>query len=1212
MRGRTKIIGENTVKLGIFLVLTMAGLAGIISLGASPVSAECCYGTNFCIDPTLQGIGREECEGLGAIFEPTLECAQITSCTEQGCCCGVGYSEYSRMFECSAEFIPTTNTNCAAVCIGQSFSIVSGTVSYNDGVNAPATIYLLYYPAAGQEESFGPVVATQGQYSAEVYSDEAYKVTASIPNRPECNYVFDSIQVAQTPVTHNIVLPCESTVQTQCVSVWTWDWLDPDNACGYRENITDINNCNPPTSPPPANYVPCISDPSFSCNPDGVIQQGEVCDPVGPVFQQGLTLCSDLIAGSSGNLGCSPVCRLTTEQCDVCPVTVTGCTELSMCANCQNICLGASICLGGCSETDIPELEVSTVFEEKAIQLDWTFDDCFSDLVGYELGRCKADSTGTACIGYGPGAYNIIANLPKESQAYYDGNLPPDAQGAYCYNLTALLFNQQTGTYQRTSGLTCGFIVEDECLGEEPNIDFCSSISTIGTCDEDGQYSVEDDCGSGQCIGPMSDGTVLCQDVSVCELCNGPFAQYGLMFPPLDAWHIDDFVDCRDTLDGSLSGVNICYVDEYSITHSSIGQYKACSEVRTCYDYKTQNSCEDDPCGEGYLDCSWNPIGVQQNGDDLGLGVCVPVEVSDQECSRCETDSILGSCPEELCMLYGDAGKCYYNAVAKDATPVGREFETDKNNCMNIEDVSCETYETVAQCIGLNPSQAFSVDITYNQANPEIMYGTNNINAESNDTLGLGRCFWSTQKNECFKDSDNSRTIQSEAHYSDCENDDMRCLTDMEYPTTEILYDENGYYSVPEMILLQINKTDNKYNDAELTTYFDIFDFEAMPVNYQRPQTLFEDLDFERPAGPYALVYFSKDPAQNYEPVNQFIFNLISDLSGVRVVISNTSFYDEGADVFLTNLSVSVSHSLPLTCSTKLFWEDESYIVFDGDETKHGSALSFNYNGLFDGSYQLNVSCWDEHLQEFFKSIRFSLEADTTIRDVFPRGKTYNRGTVKLEMNTTEEGECYYLLNPIGYEPPIPPTGNFPESPEWKRFDETGGEAHSVDIPSQDTGLYFAFTGCMFEDYFFYGNYGDLAYWATDAEDPIVIVNDVATGGEYNSSVPTESVTLEFECIDYLDALFYNGNSWAFGCDDLSLCSYRGSGSCTPEKQTGSGPWQKTFTLQPGSGATYVVINMNDTGGNMMEDEMFLNLRNLTFLPPNVTICDPEKGIPCG
>jgi hypothetical protein len=63
-----------------------------------------------------------------------------------------------------------------------------------------------------------------------------------------------------------------------------------------------------------------------------------------------------------------------------------------------------------------------------------------------------------------------------------------------------------------------------------------------------------------------------------------------------------------------------CYLDDYSRNKAVIGEYKSCSEISTCYDYKTSQSCEDNPCSILKIDmdeCKWNSFSVE---DELGDG----------------------------------------------------------------------------------------------------------------------------------------------------------------------------------------------------------------------------------------------------------------------------------------------------------------------------------------------------------------------------------------------------------------------------------------------------------------------------------------------------------------------------------------------------------------------------------------------------------------
>src|SRR5438477_787688 len=56
------------------------------------------------------------------------------------------------------------------------------------------------------------------------------------------------------------------------------------------------------------------------CNPNGVVEKGEGCDPVGPVFRSGQTCESQGFTG--GTLACTSTCQVDESGCFSAPCAV--------------------------------------------------------------------------------------------------------------------------------------------------------------------------------------------------------------------------------------------------------------------------------------------------------------------------------------------------------------------------------------------------------------------------------------------------------------------------------------------------------------------------------------------------------------------------------------------------------------------------------------------------------------------------------------------------------------------------------------------------------------------------------------------------------------------------------------------------------------------------------------------------------------------------
>ena len=112
------------------------------------------------------------------------------------------------------------------------------------------------------------------------------------------------------------------------------------------------------------------------------------------------------------------------------------------------------------------------------------------------------------------------------------------------------------------------------------------------------------------------------------------------------------------------------------------------SNVNSCYDFKSKTACE--TFGPYLTDdigtCKWNEHPVLK---DLGYGVCAPLEYKKQNCTKCnEKTTGIDACSYEQCQLYG---ACYYTERGK------RNFQ-----CLKKEDVRCEDFKTIEDCINSN------------------------------------------------------------------------------------------------------------------------------------------------------------------------------------------------------------------------------------------------------------------------------------------------------------------------------------------------------------------------------------------------------------------------------------------------------------------------------------------------------------------------------
>ncbi|HYD03199.1 MAG TPA: hypothetical protein VEC16_02770 [Alphaproteobacteria bacterium] len=326
-------------------------------------------------------------------------------------------------------------------------------------------------------------------------------------------------------------------------------------------------------------------------------------------------------------------------------------------------------------------------------------------------------------------------------------------------------------------------------------------------------------CQSGQsCWFSQVTDTASCMDQEVCGKCEGVFGIYSYMGynvpteKPIAGSTTNKFqIFCPSNFrpapnpDNTGKSANAyifgCYLD-YSRT--TIDGIYACEDVKTCYDYTSESSCEQDYCGKftitGDNGCEWNEyVSGSATKNSLGKGVCAPKNIDAQDCMRCTDEDYnrLGSaCTADICHLYGKNSdgttSCY--------------FDSYSNECWNKDDVTCDMYMDEKSCNGATtgtPGQNVFTNVRWlNDDNNENTgnYRTGSFNSEtpantrnpSIDGAGIGVCKWvavnpgSPDSFSCIRDADNSYySLESDCRISDMQLNAI-CNVDTLAPITTI------------------------------------------------------------------------------------------------------------------------------------------------------------------------------------------------------------------------------------------------------------------------------------------------------------------------------------------------------------------------------------------------------------------------------------------
>lgn len=568
---------------------------------------------------------------------------------------------------------------------------------------------------------------------------------------------------------------------------------------------------------------------------------------------------------TGGNLGCTADCGFDYSQCqDFCAV----CDDVAKCDTCPS-CQNSPLCQNTCDEqapsfldefTDSQRQNTRNILDSYAnlefptgvyytqgtsdVKLRWRTNlsaSCQQNIVGHRIIMCEESGVSPNTCAQGTKNSKIVQQTLQE--AIFASALQENTN--YCYNVCTLTADGQEhcavdadGTLPcfnsgdlychqpRAFGLICA---TDSFGGESPTGCYVETIRDNVYTNNTFQ-TVEFCSASETCVhtpfqpnNPLATGAA-CVQSGPCELCNGLFDQFSpYNFEVQMSFSTGStLLFCEDfeydpsqplaTPEPEGSQIGLCYLD---MRGGFFETYDSCDEVRSCYDYQTEGACSQDPCfrftdlddNQAVNGCSW-----QSYSDELGLGVCQPVEVQDQNCTLCDTDSPIGTCNENFCGLYGD---CFFKETQnhnQSASPPRVEQTVFRNAdislpvrhsdpflpaCLAQETIGCFFYETEEQCVGTN-NQAFEINVFYD-GNQRIA-GTNEPRQLSNDLFGRGTCQWVDQGGVqgCFSNRD-GYVSSINPFYDDCfergtgslstgvrNSERLDCILDNEAPETTL------------------------------------------------------------------------------------------------------------------------------------------------------------------------------------------------------------------------------------------------------------------------------------------------------------------------------------------------------------------------------------------------------------------------------------------
>lgn len=791
------------------------------------------------------------------------------------------------------------------------------------------------------------------------------------------------------------------------------------------------------------------------------------------------------------------------EECDLSP-----CKQGYFCTSSCN-CVLDDPCIAGFVKASILSTPTYTL-DKTAVSISWN-PPASCDITSFKIFRCK----GVDCVRN----WVLLGSTDSDDNNFVDETITPKINYGYyirTYFMGGFYKDSnikyiETGDEICLSGITGQFCYEDD--EQEPG---------IYTCNDDNELELFRDADTGFCVdenGPRIVGT------AECENCNSYYEMFVfdvLNTPTIKVIYENPFDD--NPLEKSCSQLqllSVCYLEK---TLTSLDKFESCN-LNSCYDYTTKDNCLDNPCNQfikdgGYL-CEWNNF-----NEELGLGVCVPQESEEQNCSLCDSENnIFSGCNEEICGLYGN---CYYDNEANSYST--SEPNSFTPSCKHETEVKCRDYDTETDCVG---NQALGVAVSY--VSGERTSG-NHEPTLSDDFFGFGKCRWDAIDKTCYRDADfNSPQFPNDERVMDCDSfSNLTCSKDFESPITTVFPEaKHGKKFVQEFFA-----SDDVSTGDGIKTFYCIAENSCYPKTLATKTNFTHELFSESPNSEdsYNLFYYSKDAAENLEVVKSFPFK-IDAKSPVVTITHTTNSYEIDEDDWYTDLNISLSFDENVSCNninlTKPAGGHDNY------ENMSGREFSLFYGGLSDGWYVFNFDCADNfgNKPQITLPKIFKIEGDKRITNPLPY-KTFNKtSNIIISIETVNIADCKYSSETPFYSEM---TNSF--------VADNNKLKHSKTISVSGTGVYEYYTACQIQtqegNEIVENNAGDKIMFAVDLLPPITTITETNSNQPMAFNDWYKKVDLKFDCVDrtydtssHKSLINNQGVDWSFGCKELRYCN---------------------------------------------------------------------------
>ena len=626
---------------------------------------------------------------------------------------------------------------------------------------------------------------------------------------------------------------------------------------------------------------------------------------------------------------------------------ILGTGPLDACPDPQELCwINANACQeiifeegDSCLSTDAT-LNLTGEAKSQSVVLAWESEECTNGL--YDVFKCITQDED--CNPFG-GATTLLTTDSMVGTTLTDNNIIQEAR-TYCYGVVGY-YNFDGTTNQLYSNIVC--LPFDEIQCDTPGDSSCVDANTYELCTETFQLEQEDcEIPENLCVDDYENNVHECVKQAECNLCNGPlgvFLNENIEVEYISCWNLDT-----------------CFIDYAPIV---VDNYRECLNINSCYDYRSRDACEGeqgmDTCSKG--PCQW----METSTEELGIGVCRPIQAIKQDCSKCEDmtfNEFFGICNAERCSWMGS---CYFDDDLSD------------DQCKDMDLVSCSHFNDRESCIDSANSlslegitrlnQSVLVSVSYNHTETgELLRiaGTHTILNDSDSHFGIlpgfNLCRWFND-NSCGKDA-NGDYIRDSGN-----------PLDMVPPVTNLLIlGENPI--LPKELNIGIVITDNKATSG-LKTYFSYTKEQQYQEDDNASQEYYYDYVYPmievtnnlitteeiNESGKYRIYYYSEDPSNNLEIVNSI--DVTVDVELIMPIVA-WSFVTTSSDnsTLLINLEVHEK----VWCSAGLYADNAGAF---GDLI----IQNLNLNELEIGNYTLTMESADG-------SYYYLLECQDTVQNM--------------------------------------------------------------------------------------------------------------------------------------------------------------------------------------------------------------------------------------